>query len=158
LKSVEAPGRSRNVSGPHLLWKRGNPSLSAVGSSFAASEEVQLIHLRFSPALVVDILTNPDAPPALVSHRLPSLSLSHTWTRGKIVIPAGSSFRRVMQRFRSVTTPRCVELNLLRRTAVSLTTFPESCMLWTSSYSWYTWHCFRTTPFTLQNVRLSPRA
>src|SRR6266850_1696373 len=115
LKSAEAPGRSRNVSGPHLLWKRGNLSLSAVGSSFAASEEVQLIHLRFSPASVVDILTHPDAPPALVSHRLLSLSLSHTWTRGKAVIPSGSSFRRVLQRFRSVTTPRCVELTLLRQ-------------------------------------------
>ena len=57
---------------------------------------------------VVDILRDPDAPPVLVSHRLILLSLSHTWTRGRVVTPAGSLFSRILQRFRLAATPRCV--------------------------------------------------
>ena len=60
----------------------------------------------FFPFSVVDILKNPDAPHALVSHRLITLSLSHTWTRGRAVPPASSFFRRSLQRFRSMGTPR----------------------------------------------------
>ena len=115
LKSVEAHRRSRNASGPPLLWKRGNLSLSAVRARFAAPEEVPFILLRLSFALVVDIVKDPDAPPALLSHRLVSLSLSHTWARGIVDIPAESLFRRILQRFRSVATPRCVEPTLLRQ-------------------------------------------
>jgi hypothetical protein len=58
------------------------------------------------PDSVVDILKHPDAPPALVSHRLIILSLLHTWTHGKTLIPAGSLSRRILQRFSSVATPR----------------------------------------------------
>jgi hypothetical protein len=57
---------------------------------------------------VVDILKDPGEPPALLSHRLILLSLSHTWTRGRVVTPAGSLLRRILQRFRFVATPRCV--------------------------------------------------
>jgi hypothetical protein len=76
---------------------------------------VPFILLRLSFALVVDIVKDPDAPPALLSHRLVSLSLSHTWARGIVVIPAESLFRRILQRFRSVATPRCVEPTLSRQ-------------------------------------------
>jgi hypothetical protein len=80
----------------------------------------------FLPISVIDILKDPDAPHALVSHRLITLSLSHTWTCGRAVTPASSFFRRSLQRFRSVATPRCVEPDSLE--AVSLTTCTESCM------------------------------
>jgi hypothetical protein len=66
----------------------------------------------FFPISVVDILKDHDAPPALVSHRLISLSLSHTWTCGRTLIPVGSLFGRILQRFHSVATPRCVEPTL----------------------------------------------
>jgi hypothetical protein len=69
----------------------------------------------FSPTLVVDILKDPDAPHALVSHRLITLSLSHTWKCGRAVTPANSFFRRSLQRFRSVATPRCVGPTLLKQ-------------------------------------------
>ena len=65
------------------------------------------------PVSVVDILKDHDAPPALVSHRLISLSLSHTWTYGRAPIPVGPLFGRILQRFRSVATPRCVEPTVL---------------------------------------------
>ena len=56
LKSAEAPRRSRNASGLRLLWKRGNLSLSGVGSCFSAPEEVHLIILiRFSLSLPLHI-------------------------------------------------------------------------------------------------------
>jgi hypothetical protein len=71
--------------------------------------------LSFFPISVVDILKGPDAPHALVSHRLITLSLSHTWTCGRAVTPASSFFRRSLQRFRSVATPRCVEPTLLKQ-------------------------------------------
>lgn len=61
---------------------------------------------KFRTVRVVDILKGPDAPHALISHRLITLSLSHTWTCGKAVTPVGSFFRRSLQRFRSVATPR----------------------------------------------------
>src|SRR6267154_65973 len=67
----------------------------------------------FCPISVVDILEDPDAPHALVSHRLITLSLSHTWTYGRAITPVSSFFRRSLQRFRSVATPRCVEPTLL---------------------------------------------
>ncbi|KAI9455849.1 hypothetical protein F5148DRAFT_1324597 [Russula earlei] len=57
---------------------------------------------------VVDILKDPDAPPALVSHRLISLSLSRTWTHGRTFIPAESFVRRILQRLSSAATPRVV--------------------------------------------------
>ena len=40
LKSVEAHMRSRNASGLHSLWKRGNLSLSGVGPCFSAGRSV----------------------------------------------------------------------------------------------------------------------
>ena len=61
----------------------------------------------YSPISVVDILGDPDAPHALVSHPLITLSLSHTWTCGRAVTPARS--------FHSVATPRCVEPTLLEQ-------------------------------------------
>lgn len=64
-------------------------------------------------------MKDPDAPPALVSHRLVILSLLHTWTHGKAINPAGSLSRRILQRFSSVATPRWVWDNPL--TAVYLT-------------------------------------
>jgi hypothetical protein len=114
LKPAEAHRRSRNVFGLHLRWKRGILSLSGVGPCFSLPEEGYLIiliqHSPVCPATsVVDIFKDPDAPPALVSHRLILLSLSHTWTRGRVVTPAGSLFRRTLQRFRFVATPRCVK-------------------------------------------------
>jgi len=113
LKSVETPRRSRNASGLHSLWKRGNLSLSGVGLCFSAPEVHLIILIQFSSVLpstsVVDILKDPDAPPALISHRLILLSLSHTWTRGRVVTPAGSLFSRILQRFRFAATPRCVK-------------------------------------------------
>ncbi|KAH9968924.1 hypothetical protein BC827DRAFT_1121794 [Russula dissimulans] len=57
---------------------------------------------------VLDILKEPDAPPALVSHRFVSLSLTHTWTRGRSLIPTESLILRILQRFRSAATPRFV--------------------------------------------------
>ncbi|KAI0274687.1 hypothetical protein BC834DRAFT_965186 [Gloeopeniophorella convolvens] len=57
---------------------------------------------------VIDILKDPDVPPALISHRLVILSLLRTWTHGKAVIPAGSLSRRLVQKFDSVATPRVV--------------------------------------------------
>src|ERR1019366_406282 len=71
--------------------------------------------MPFFPISVVDILNNHDAPPALVSHRLIFLSLSHTWTCGRTLIPVSSLFRRILQHFRSVATPRCVEPTLLQQ-------------------------------------------
>ena len=65
------------------------------------------------PVSVVDILKDHGAPPALVSHRLIFLSLSHTWTCGRAPIPVSSLFGRILQRFRSVATPRCVEPTVL---------------------------------------------
>ena len=64
---------------------------------------------------VVDILKDRDAPPALVSHRLISLSLFHTWTCGRAFMPASSLFRRILQRVHSVATPRYVEPTLLQQ-------------------------------------------
>ena len=61
------------------------------------------------PTSVVDILKDPDAPHVLVSHRLITLSLSHTWAYGRAITPSSSLFRRSLQRFRSVATPRYVE-------------------------------------------------
>ena len=55
---------------------------------------------------VVDILKNPDAPSNLLSHKLVTLSLLHTWTHGKTFTPARSLSRRILQRFASVATPR----------------------------------------------------
>ena len=45
LKSVETHRRSRNVSGLHSRWKRGNLSLSGVGPCFSVPEGVYLIIL-----------------------------------------------------------------------------------------------------------------
>jgi hypothetical protein len=69
---------------------------------------------------VVGILKDPHAPHDLVAHRLITLSLSHTWTRGRAVAVTP------VRSFRSVATPRCVEPTLFE--AVSLTTRTESCM------------------------------
>ena len=69
----------------------------------------------FFPISVVDILKGPDAPHALVSHRLITLSLSHTWAYGRAITPVSSFFRRSLQRLRSVATPRCVEPTLLKQ-------------------------------------------
>lgn len=55
---------------------------------------------------VVDILKDPDAPSNLLSHKLVTLSLLHTWTHGKTFTPAESLSRRILQRFASVATPR----------------------------------------------------
>ncbi|KAI0004292.1 hypothetical protein BJV74DRAFT_810441 [Russula compacta] len=57
---------------------------------------------------VVDILKDPDAPPALLSHRLILLSLSHTWNRGRTLIPTGPLLCRILQRLRFIPTPRAV--------------------------------------------------
>lgn len=81
----------------------------------------------YFPISVVDILKDHDAPPALLSHRLIFLSLSHTWTCGRVFVPASSLFRRILQRVRSAATPRYVAPNSLA--AVFLTVCPESCML-----------------------------
>ena len=59
------------------------------------------------PITVVDILKDPNAPHALVSHRLITLSLSHTWASGRAITPVRS--------FRSVATPRCVEPIFLKQ-------------------------------------------
>lgn len=69
----------------------------------------------FLPTPVIDILKDPDAPHALVSHRLITLSLSHTWACGRAITPVSSFLRRSLQRFRSVATPRCVEPTLLKQ-------------------------------------------
>lgn len=69
----------------------------------------------FLPISVVDILKDHDAPPALVAHRLISLSLFHTWTCGRAFIPVSSLFRRILQRVHSVATPRYVEPTLLQQ-------------------------------------------
>jgi hypothetical protein len=63
-------------------------------------------HFPSFPTSVFDILKDPDAPPALLSHRLILLCLSHSWTHGRVVVSTGSLFRRILQRFRSVATPR----------------------------------------------------
>lgn len=86
-------GRSQTVRGTFVIGCDGSAS-----------------HPRpFSPISVVDTLKDPDAPPALVSHRFILLSLSHTWNRGRILIPTGPLFRRVLHRLRFIPTPRCVE-------------------------------------------------
>src|SRR5258708_13623040 len=69
----------------------------------------------FFPISVVDILKNPNAPHVLVSHRLISLSLSHTWTCGRALIPDNSLFRRSLLRLRSVLTQRSVEPTLFNQ-------------------------------------------
>lgn len=85
------------------------------GMSSAAPEEHPSHCPSFSPTPVVDVLKDHDAPHALVSHRLITLSISHTWMRGRAITPASSFFRRSLQRFRSVATPRCVEPTLLKQ-------------------------------------------
>ena len=57
-------------------------------------------------ATVIDVLKSPDAPSNLLSHKLVTLSLLHTWTHGKAFTPAGSLSQRILQRFASVATPR----------------------------------------------------
>ena len=85
---------------------RGSSPVGCVGS---------VSHSHPLSFLVLDILKNPDAPPAFVSHRFVSLSLAHTWTRGRALIPTVSLFLRILQRFRSAATPRCVQSTLLRQ-------------------------------------------
>jgi hypothetical protein len=55
---------------------------------------------------VIDVLKDTDAPSNILSHKLVTLSLLHTWTHGKTIAPAGSLSRRILQRFASVATPR----------------------------------------------------
>jgi hypothetical protein len=55
---------------------------------------------------VIDVLKDPDAPSNLLSHKLITLSLLHTWSHGKAFTPAGSLSRRILQRLASVATPR----------------------------------------------------
>ena len=97
-----------------------------VRGMFLVSRTIRASHFpSLLPISVVDILKDPDAPHALVSHRLITLSLSHTWTRGRAASNVTSFFRRSLQRFRCAATPRCVGSTL---EAVSLTTLAESCM------------------------------
>jgi hypothetical protein len=155
LKSAEAPGRSRNVSGPHLFWKRGNLSLFAVRSRFDALE-VHLISALFVPYLSRRYLEESGCTSCTCvssSDSLEPLPYLDSWKSRHlywIIIPSYSA-----------TLPFRGNLKVrwaYSVTAVSLTVCLESCMLWTFSYSWYTWHCFQITPFTPQNARLSSRA
>ncbi|KDQ63816.1 hypothetical protein JAAARDRAFT_170026 [Jaapia argillacea MUCL 33604] len=55
---------------------------------------------------VMDILVQPGAPSALLSHRLILLSIMKTWRRGRFVVPGESILQRLLRRINTVCAPR----------------------------------------------------
>ncbi|EGN97214.1 hypothetical protein SERLA73DRAFT_183873 [Serpula lacrymans var. lacrymans S7.3] len=69
---------------------------------------------------VIDLLCDPQAPEALLSHPIIELSILRTWKYGLCADSpsATSTFERLVHRFRSLSTPRAIHLvDLISRTA-----------------------------------------